>query len=503
MEEVKYCISVDWLQCYCIDNHPASAELKKKDGEDSAQAEQTHRFNSGDKLQASFGEVTIKRRPYGTQLWQEVYEVCNREYEIATVCRAPRNEAIPANAVTIKLSNRVLYQQGWVGLLEELLSLLDVTYKGITRIDLCLDLNRLANGMSVPEFLMQYFSHAPFCVGHIVRNGSRKVQVQATRTMSGATIISGMRWGSSKSDVGAYCYNKTLEMLEVKEKPWIIETWKANGLVTTIDQNRWNALGYDARIKDKAQQQAARERAQQKAIDQGQAMDFVKDSVWRFELSIKGHGKDMINLRTGEIFQISPEYLSSQSMLEELFYTYAAKYFDFRWSTGQTQVKNYEKMNIFPNRPEITCKPARFSRYADTGRTEKMIANKLNVLYNKYSDISQIDMQSIRAVLSFLNGIRGMRGIRNYCDEKLVQKDIARQLRKIDTPAVDIVKLDKEFGNGYPAFVEFCRLYGFKIDPYAGYNYWKSLAEIVDEEDIRDAYPDPRLYYTTDYSPVW
>lgn len=79
----------------------------------------------------------------------------------------------------------------------------------------------------------------------------------------------------------------------------------------------------------------------------------------------------MINLRTGELFQISPEYLSSQSMLEELFYTYAAKYFDFRWSTGQAQVKNYEKMNIFPNRPEITCKPARFSRFADTGRTEK------------------------------------------------------------------------------------------------------------------------------------
>lgn len=157
-------------------------------------------------------------------------------------------------------------------MLEELLSLLDVTYKGITRIDLCLDLNKLANGMSVPEFLMQYFSHAPFCIGHIVRNGSRKVQVQATRTMSGATIISGMRWGSSKSDVGAYCYNKTLEMLEVKEKPWIIETWKANGLVSTIEQNRWNALGYDAKIKDKEKQQAAKERAQQKRL--------TKDKRW-------------------------------------------------------------------------------------------------------------------------------------------------------------------------------------------------------------------------------
>ena len=524
MSKVNYCISVDWFQCYCIDNQMKDeVQYEKKDEKldinalieaskntSGKPAEITmptieavkSKFDTDGPIRMSFGYIEIKRRDYGTQLWQRVYDVTHKGQGVCVICRMPRSSAIRKNAVSLKLDNRILYSQQWVSILEELLLVFDLQYKGVTRLDLAYDCNVLANGQSVPDFLMQYFSHAPFCSGHIVRVGSRKVEIQATRAMSGATIISGMRWGSPKSDVGAYCYNKTLEMVEVKEKPWIIEAWKRNGVVSSIDKNRWDALGMDGKKRSPEEQAAKTQAAQQKAIEGGQVMDFIHTSVWRFELSIKAHGKDLVNLRTGDLFQISPEYLSSQSKVEELFYTYAAKYFDFRISTGQTQVKNYKPMKIFASSFDITMKPMRVVRYADTGRTEKMIANKLNGLFDKYSDLSALQMSSIRAVLSFLNEIRGMRGIGRYIEAKGEQKEIAKALKQSERKGVDIVKLDAEFGHGYPAFVEFCRLNGLKIDPYSGYNYFRSLADEVAIQSAIDE-DNAKRGLLSDITPVW
>lgn len=510
---VNFCISVDWLQCYCIDNQFVTQEIRNdndnypdnevKDNVEHNANQCAHRFDDFGKVQSTWGVVTLKRREYGTQLWQCVYDMYNEGYELATICRAPRSSSIPANAITIKLSNRMLYQQGWVYMLEEIMSMLNVSYKGITRLDICCDLNELNNGMQVDDFLMQYFTHAPFCAGHIVRNGSRKIAIQASRNKNGATSITGMRWGSSRSDVGVYCYNKTLEMLEVKEKPWIVETWKQNGLISSIDESRWNALGVDDKIKDEEKRKKKADRVKAEAIESGLSLDYVNKSVWRFEISIKSHGQDIINLRTGELFRISPEYLSSQSMIEELFYTYANKYLDFRISTGQTQIKNYKKMNVFPNAEDVTMKPSRFVKYADTGRVEKMIANKLNNLYDKYSHLGRVDMQSIRAVLGFLNEIRGLRGIANYCAERTNQKELATTLKKRNYEQIDLIALDEKYGHGYPAFVEFCRLRGYKIDAYSGYNYWQSLVNELDIELMRETEKPDMSGFASDITPFY
>lgn len=370
MEKMKYCISVDWLQIYGTRNLDEIPTVICGIGR----------------------KYDIKQRDIATAVWTEVYDITHRGREVATFYRCPRSGAMDKFGCTLKLANRVLYCKQYLEILFEFLNLLAIEYKGITRLDLCYDCNYLHAGRTVSEFLMDYFSHQPFCEGHIVRKGSRRVQIVGSRSNLGVTRISGMRWGSPQSDIGAYCYNKSLELLEVKDKPWIRETWEENGLI-----NDWKKEKFDAMPDEK----------KKRLINIGDSEDYVQTPVWRFEISIKSKAKDILNIKTGELFKLKLDYLSSQEQVETLFYTYAARVFDFRISTGQTRIENYKDLQIFESAKEVTQKPVHLNLFADTGRTEKMIVNKLEKLRETYGDIAGVNDQALEVALQFVRTVAG------------------------------------------------------------------------------------------------
>lgn len=368
----KYCISVDWLQVYCLNNLSAVPQ-------------------SGYGLCRLF---TAEKLDRVTPLWTEVYVIKYNDIEVAEYCRFPRSSAMDAKGCTIKLHNRVLYSAQFIKLLQQIISFLDVQYVGVTRLDLCYDCNYLHGHRSVHDFLFQYFVHAPYCSGHIIRNGSRKVQINATRTTHGATVISAMRWGSKSSAVGVYCYNKSLELLEVHDKPWIRDAWENAGLINDYDADGWSTLD---------------ERKKQEIKAGGKTDAYIKTAVWRFEISIKSEGKDIINLSTGQLFRIDLSYLTTQEYVEKLFYVYANKYLDFRESTGQSEIRNYPTVCIFEVSGNDKLKPIRINRCADTGRTEKIAANRLRKLAATYSDLTTQDLYAINSAVNFLYEISGMK----------------------------------------------------------------------------------------------
>lgn len=366
----NYCISVDWLQIYGTrDLDPIPVSM----------------YGDG-------RTYDIKARDVSTSIWTEVYDIEHRGREVATLYRCPRSSALDKFGCTLKLANRVLYCKEFVNILHQLLRMLNIRYKGITRLDVAYDCNTLYGGRSVSEFLMDFFSHQPFCEGHIVRSGSRRVQVIGSRSNLGVTRISGMRWGSPQSDIGAYCYNKSLELLEVKDKPWIRETWEENGLINDWKKEKFDAMP-DAKRK--------------KLVTLGDSEDYVQVPVWRFEISIKGHAKDLLDINTGELFKLNLDYLNSQTKIENLFYTYAARVFDFRISTGQTQIKNYKPLQLFERAKDVTQKPVQLNMFADTGRTEKIIVNKLEQLRETYSDIAGVNDHALEVALQFVRTVSG------------------------------------------------------------------------------------------------
>lgn len=435
----KYCISLDWLQVYC--NHAPSL------------------------LCAEYctvkGTIKTKIQDYGTSLWQKVYIVTYRDREIATVCMCPRNEKIPHDGCTIKLANRVLYSHEWLDWINVLMSEFKVKYVGITRIDVCYDCNWLAGGRSVDEFLMQYFTHAPYTAGHIIRSGSRKVTINALRSNKGAVSISAMRWGSKGSDVGAYCYNKSLELVEVKDKPWIRETWEKAGLSNIWREKDWNAL----RPKEKDM-----------AINSGDVNEYIDVPVWRFEISIKGHGKDLLDLNTGNLFRLNLSYFTCQNAVENLFYVYASKVLDFRMSTGQSKIRYYPALKIFEQSKEVSERPYTVSMLADTGRTEKVIANKLQELSEVYTDVAGVDKTSLEAALSFIRAIAGAKAGIVRQAKQFEYLSYMKGLYRKDNPIRE-----------YLAFVDYCHEERLKLDQQSMFNNWQSLYMEILDADMRDS----------------
>ncbi len=368
----KYCISVDWLQVYCICNY----------------------FQESEEERVPVADFSLRKKEFGTSLWQDVYEVERERLVVATICASPRSSVMDSKGCTLKLENRVLYSTQYMELLENIMSAFGMRYVGVSRIDICYDCNVLKGGYSVRKFLTDYVVSQPFQEGHIIRNGSRRFSMHAKRGKNGAMEINSMRWGSPASDIGSYCYNKSLEMLEVKEKPWIIDVWERNGLLHEIDEKGWKSLS-DAQRKYKC--------------ESGDSSEYVHNEVWRFEISIKAHGKDILNMETGELFRLSTEYLKSQKHIERLFYIYAQKVFDFRQSTGQKTVREYPKREIFehPAQPEISSRPYKINAFLDSGRSEKVCYNKLVKLSEEYSDLSDAQLVSIQSALDFVLSVAG------------------------------------------------------------------------------------------------
>ena len=423
----KYAISLDWMQYYCeksMNDVPATFSTTK-------------------------GKYEVEKQSYSTNLWLDVYIIKHRGREFATLCSNPRNSGMPERGCTLKLANRVLYSHEWLTESRAIMVELGLRYKGITRVDVAYDCNVLAGGRSVPSFLMQYFSHAPYCEGHIIRSGSRKVNINATRSNKGSVEISAMRWGSKRSDIGAYAYNKSLELREVKDKPWIRETWEKAGLIDAFNEDEWAKLS---------------EKEKQRKIEQGDVQQYIKSPVWRFEISIKAHGKDLLNLETGELFKLDINYFEQQNAVENLFYTYAAKVFDFRMSTGQTTIRNYPPLKIFEMSHEVTERPVRISLLADTGRTEKMIVNRLEALQSTYSDVSSVDRAAMEATLCF---IREISGTKMRMAKLKKENDYLSHMKGYKSKSTVI--------DEYLEFVDYSHRKRLNIDAQRSYSFWQGL----------------------------
>lgn len=130
--------------------------------------------------------------------------------------------------------------------------------------------------------------------------------------------------------------------------------------------------------------------------------EYIEKHVWRFELSINSQGTDILNMKTGELFRLSPEYLDHYDNIRKIFFIYAGKYFDFRINTGQKRIRDYRPLKLFENSPEVTSKPYYLSKCADTGRIEKICYNRLRYLAQHYVDMAASTRMSLQAAMDFL-----------------------------------------------------------------------------------------------------
>lgn len=311
---------------------------------------------------------------------------------VAQLFWAPHSSSLDRNLASVRLENRVLYCQDRVRILYQICAALHFEICGITRLDLCYDCNKLANGWMPADLVYKYVCNKPNRKGHIHRSGSTRFACNGTRKWGQYSKITSIRFGSPKSAIGAYIYNKTLELIEVKDKPWIRECWEKAGLISETHEEL----------------QKLTEKQRETLCDQHTLEGYCKQSVWRFEISIKCEGRDLLCVADGGLFKLSVNDAENQADIEELFYIYARKAFDFRVNTGQKNIRHYKPLDIFVH-GSVPCnfRPVHVCRLLDSGRTEKMCANKLNKLLQTYVDMPNDLQQSVARTINYLLMISG------------------------------------------------------------------------------------------------
>lgn len=359
----KYCISVDWLQVCCYSNN--LAYLLNNDY-----------YNKIDSLPYWLELQPLETRNFARFIRVHT-KVGNDWRYCADILAVPRSTMLNSNIVLVKIHNRFLYSQNYIKLLYDICDAFKLSIKGLTRLDLCYDCNSFHGGLKPHKFIKEFVTAEFDSPRYIYKVGAKQFRVYGGKSVSSATKFSGIEFGSGKSSKRCYIYDKTRELEEVKDKPWIRQYWQENGLISDS-----------------------------------------KTHVYRAEISIKCDGMDLLNMSTGELFKLSPEYLQSQLAIEKLFHFYAARMFRFHRKGKHTRVRDYDRIELFENSPIITCKPKKVCVNADTGRTEKICVSTLSKLSCQYSDLSQEYSSALSRCITFLSEVAGIK----YAKEKLAKE---------------------------------------------------------------------------------
>lgn len=359
----KYCISVDWLQVCCYSNN--LAYLLNNDY-----------YNKVDSLPYWLELQPLETRSFARFI--RVHTKVGNDWRCcADILAVPRSTMLNSNIVLVKIHNRFLYSQNYIKLLYNICATFKLSIKGLTRLDLCYDCNSFHGGIKPHKFIKEFVTAEFDSPRYIYKVGAKQFRVYGGKSVSSTTKFTGIEFGSGKSSKRCYIYDKSRELAEVKDKPWIRQYWQENGLISD-----------------------------------------EKTHVYRAEISIKCDGMDLLNMSTGELFKLSPEYLKSQPAIEKLFHFYAARMFRFHRKGKHTRVRDYDRIELFENSPIITCTPKKVCVNADTGRTEKICVSTLSKLSCQYSDLSQEYSSALSRCITFLSEVAGIK----YAKEKLAKE---------------------------------------------------------------------------------
>lgn len=274
-----------------------------------------------------------------TKVFKRLYQIrVKKSQMIVGVYATDCNDFfLPKNHGILKFDNAFLYQANLYDLVTKCIAAIGFNHIALTRFDVAFDFLEFSNGMQ-PAELIQGIAN-----GTYVRSRKQKVCISGEVpgekvTVSGVATNKGMdvqyfRQGNRKSDVCVTLYNKSLEMREVKEKPWI-------RYVHDFEFGTEN-----------------------------------KKDVWRIEFSIKS-----FNQSFGHVFKEGLEILKPDN-LYMLFRYLEKKYFDYRKNEPGQRVARMEKLSlfVFPESIEsyVLEVPKREKILESSNRSEKLMIKRL------------------------------------------------------------------------------------------------------------------------------
>lgn len=324
LKQSRTAYAIDWLQIACtsMDEYGDVIKLPSEMTSPNRDASGNHRF---------YELIEPKEFTHG---YLQHKSVVWRGLIVAHVSCQPRNEHVSRFRASLKMANATLYCGDWFFLLNDICAALYWTPEKITRCDLCADFNFFLGGLCPATFMRKYVckNNASY-----IRVGSNDFAVYGSKTNT-ATSFNSIRWGSRQNGVSVYMYNKSKELAEKKNKPWIKNHWKNHDLSSTKD-------------------------------------------VWRVEISINSEGCGLKSISSGLLHTLFIEDIATPDMARRIFQTYASKYFRFKRTSPN--IKHRKDLPDIPllNLDEVLdLRPCTLSESSDSGRKEWSVIQSLNAV---------------------------------------------------------------------------------------------------------------------------
>lgn len=258
------------------------------------------------------------------------------------------------NDSTVQLCNKFCYASDGIEIFTSFLKEIGFKYKSISKIDIALDIQQFDNRMNPQTLIRGIFSSKYWKVG--------QTKFSSYQKQSTSIEYSGIYFGAPTSPVRVRFYNKSQELEEVREKPYIRDQWKG----CNMNENK---------------------------------------PVWRLELSIKSDGRNMVKLSTGEIISMNIKDIDTKEKLFSMFCKYAKHYFKFRINDGKTKKKYAKDLELLKISEEDSFfKPIRLTASECSGRTEKLVIKKLWEISDR-EDLRGDEYKSIMESISTMSHV--------------------------------------------------------------------------------------------------
>lgn len=292
---MKYLSGIDWLSVYCLGSPPELVNFPRE------------------KMQ------------YSTPLFRDVHIYKYLGHEFCTVVSLPFSKIIPARSCIVKIANKFLYLDSLQKLLPEFLQRCKFQFKGISRLDLFADFQSFKNEIIPTTFISDFFSKK------YLKNGRSKFKTVGS--VKHDLSYEYLRFGTRETSSMFYLYDKSKELFDEADKPWIRELWL-------------------------------------------QAKFNPGKSTWRLEYSFKPSRRGSLSFDTGEYTKISLHDIFKPTYMDQIYHSARHQYFSFKindHSKNKTRMLNLDLFDPTPHYFKLTVIPDN----ADDLRTKKTLLRQL------------------------------------------------------------------------------------------------------------------------------
>lgn len=330
-----------------------------------------------------------------SNIFGRVTEVYRGRDKIAMMAYDPKSPIIAPSCGLLKIINSALYRVDSATIVADLLNDHHIKVLSVSRADIAGDFQQIGPYLNPASLIRDVL------LGNIVHVGKSKGQLSGMAThprkdgQPYAAIWRGhgleqpryeyLRYGKRSSNVATYMYDKTVEMEDVKLKPYIVDKWQRNGL-----------------MPDRAH-------------------------VWRLEFSLKPSQLSLVFHDNDQLLYRWQSYLDPWC-LSIIYYSIAHKYFRFVDPHTATRVARCKEIQLFgPN--DGIGKISEKEPAQDSDRSIRTFLNKMH----KINDELRTEQNSVRLMTQYL--------LAHYTADTALQDWAKRKgINLNDAPSIDDIK---------------------------------------------------------------